>query len=295
MARTASLALFVSGGAAAWLATASPAAAQSPRAGGPAPGDDPSSRIAAEAALTGNLARGFVDRELIAARGILQAWSGPLGVYVQPYWLFGRVGTPMGKLTTDNEYYVRTGLYRSLGHGVFAYAVDAYDRSLRRKIAHRNLIGAGAGVDLVKRKGISLLTSVGVLGEIADFDGAEFEDDNGPIDGARTVARWSVRIYGRYKLGGGKLSVTHDLIVIPAFQEPAEDYRVLFYGAIDAPVAKGFSARVQADATREGLIVKGTKRDDLVVTFGISYRGEWSRKPAAPTTPAPAAAPAPAR
>jgi hypothetical protein len=258
------------------------ARAQSPRAGGPAPGDDPNARVALEGAITGSLARGFVDRELISARGILQAWSGPWGLYIQPYWLFGRVGTPMGKLTTDNEVYVRTGLFRTLTGPLFAYGVTVYDRSVRRQIEHRNLAGGGLGAQLWHCRGSSLLTSVGVLHEVADFGGKAttrpmFED--GRIsDGLRNTARWSIRLYGRYKLGDGKLNLIHDLIVIPSFRDPGDDYRILMYGAIDAPIAKGFSARISADATREGLIVAGTKHDDLAVTFGVSYRNEWPPK-----------------
>ena len=278
-----------------WLAAPSPAAAQSPRAGGPAPGDDPSSRVAAELGVTGNLARGFVNRDLIAARGILQAWSGPWGVYVQPYWLYGRVGTPPGspvpKITTDNEYYLRSGLFRSLPSSLFAYAVDALDRSLRRKISSRNLAGAGLGFNPVTRKGIALSVSAGVLGEVTHY----YDDttrDGDPTDGFYTTLRFSGRIYGRYRIGKGKLSLVHDLILVPAFRDPTGDYRLLAYGAIDAPIAKGFSARVQADATREGRIVDGTKRNDLVVSFGVSFRNEWARQPP-PPPPVPPPAPPP--
>ncbi|MBA3454630.1 MAG: hypothetical protein H0T42_16205 [Deltaproteobacteria bacterium] len=112
---------------------ATPAAAQSPRAGGPAPSGDQPTRVAAEIAVGGNLARGFVDRELVTARGIFEAWSGKWGGYFQPYWLYGRVGTPMGKITTDNEVYARTGVFRSLVGPWFLYGVNAYDRSLRRR------------------------------------------------------------------------------------------------------------------------------------------------------------------
>jgi hypothetical protein len=265
--------------------------AQSPRAGGPAPGDSGGeSRIGVEANLAGNLARGFVDRDLIAARGILQGWTGPWGLYIQPYWLYGRVGTPMGKITTDNEIYVRTGLFRQIRETpFFAYAVSAFDRSLRRKIAYRELLGAGAGVNLLQRDGISLLTSVGVLGEVANFKDRTLEDPDGPgtfeTDKRRTIMRWSVRVYGKYRVG--KLSLIHDLIVIPSFTDPRDDYRVLFFGAIDAPIAKGFSFRVQADATYEGLIVAGTKHGDLAVTFGVGYKNEWTNKKQAPSAPAP--------
>jgi hypothetical protein len=268
--------------------------AQSPRAGGPAPGDTGGeSRAGIEANIAGNLARGFVDRDLIAARAILQGWTGPWGLYIQPYWLYGRVGTPMGKITTDNEIYVRTGLFRQIRETrFFAYAVSAFDRSVRRKIDYRELAGAGAGMHLLQDEGISLLTSVGVLGEVANFKDRTLEDPDGETfetDKRRTVMRWSIRIYGRYRIGEGKLSLIHDLIVIPSFTDPRDDYRVLFFGAIDAPIAKGFSFRAQADATHEGLIVAGTKHGDLAITFGLAYKNEWSNKKQAP--PAPAAPP----
>jgi hypothetical protein len=268
------------------LSMARVAHAQSPRAGGPAPGDDPKSRVAAELGITGNLARGFVDRELVSVRGIVQAWDGPWGFYIQPYWMYGRVGTPMGKLVTDNEVYVRTGVFRTLSGPLFAYGVNAYDRSRRRKIEHRDLIGGGAGVSLVQRAGTSLLTSAGVLGEFANVTDGDVDSpmlsDGTRARGIRETLRWSIRLYGRYKIAGGKLALVHDLIVIPSFTAPTDDYRILFYAAIDAPIAKGFSARVQADATREGVIVEGTKQDDLVVTFGLSYRAEWSATPPVP-------------
>lgn len=126
------------------LALATHASAQSPRAGGPALGDDPTPRLAADLSLGGNIARGFVDREMIAVRGIVEASWGPWGVYTQPYWLYGRVHPPMGPaLTTDNEVYDRTGLFRRITGPWFFYAVNAYDRSVRRQIDHRDLIGGG--------------------------------------------------------------------------------------------------------------------------------------------------------
>jgi len=277
------------------------AEAQSSRAGGPAPGDaNGESRIGAEAAISGNIARGFVDRELIAARGILQGWTGPWGFYIQPYWLYGRVGTPMGKLTTDNEIYVRNGVFRQIADSqFFAYGVSVFDRSVRRKIDYRNLTGVGVGLNLLQDKGINLVTSVGVLGEITSFKDKTLVNPDGPgtyeTDEHRTVARWSVRLYGRYKIADGKLSITHDLIVIPSFKDPRDDYRILFYGSIDAPIAKGFSVRAMADATQEGLIVTGTKHGDLAITFGLSYKNEWvAKKPQPappPTTPPPATTP----
>lgn len=278
-------------------ALATTAAAQSPRAGGPAPGDDPTSRIGADLGITGNLARGFVDRDLVAARGVVQGWDGPWGLYVQPYWLYGRIGTPAGKITTDNEVYLRIGLFRSLTPRFFVYGVNALDHSLRRKIDVRNLTGAGAGVNIVAQKGLSLLASVGVLGEHADFFTASFEDHAEIMDDTRNVLRTSLRVYGRYKLAGGKLNLTHDFYYIPNPTEIGDDYRIMFYGALDAPIVKGFSARVQTDVTYEGLIQVGTKHDDLVLTFGVAYKNEWAlNQPAPPpATPAGTTNPSPAR
>jgi hypothetical protein len=253
------------------LLGASLAHAQSPRAGGPAPvGPDTAPRLAAEVAIGGNLARGFVDREMVTARAIIEAWSGPWGLYLQPYWLFGRVGTPMGKLTTDNEIYERTGLFRTITGPWFVYAVNAYDRSLRRKIDHRDLVGGGGGVRIWQCGPNSLLTSLGALYEWTDF-----KEQNG----VRETGRFSIRLYGRYKIAAGRLAIIHDVIYIPSFRDPGDNYRVLMFGAIEAPIAKGFSVRVQADATREGTatIAPGTKQDDLAVTFGLAYKAEWKK------------------
>jgi hypothetical protein len=274
------------------LLSSSAARAQSPRAGGPAPGDDPTSRVGADLGLTGNLARGLVDRELIAARGVVQAWQGGWGLYVQPYWLYGRVATPAGKLTTDNEVYLRIGLFRTVGDPFFVYAVNALDHSLRRKIDHRDLFGAGAGMNIHVTKGTSLLTSVGVLGEYANYASRAFEDHPERMESTRTTLRASLRVYGRYKLAGGKLSFTHDVYLIPSVKEPVEDYRIMVYAALDAQIAKGFGLRAQADATRDGVIVVGTKHEDLTVTFGVTYKAEWvSRRK--PRPPSPTLSPSP--
>jgi hypothetical protein len=271
-------------------ALAHEARAQSPRAGGPAAGDSSGdSRIGAEANLAGNIARGFVDRELIAARGILQGWTGPWGVYIQPYWLYGRLGTPMAKLTTDNEIYVRTGLFREIQDTrFFLYAVSVWDRSLRRKIDYRDLTGGGFGIHFLRDKDASLLASFGVLGQVTNFRNRTLVNPDGPAtfdaDKRRWTAHWSARIYGRYHIG--KLAVMHDFIYVPTFEDPRDDYRILIYGAIDAPIAKGFSIRAQADATYEGLIVAGTKHGDLAITFGVNYKNEWTTKQS-PPPPAP--------
>lgn len=273
------------------LSLAAPARAQSPRAGGPAIGEDPTPRLAVDLSLGGNLARGFVDREMVAARGIVEASWGPWAVYTQPYWLFGRVHPPMGPtLTTDNEIYNRTGLFRRISGPWFAYAVNAYDRSVRRQIDHRDLLGGGVGVRVWRCGKSSLLTSVGTLYEVASFtrtpERVDADDEPlGTSSGIERTSRFSVRIYGRYNLAGGKLNLTHDLIVIPSYRDPTRDYRVLAFGAIMAPIAKGFSFVVQADATQEGVIVAGTKHGDLAVTFGVSYKNEWRQS--APPAPAP--------
>jgi len=273
------------------------AAAQPSRVGGPAGVDDPSPRIAVDLSLGGNLARGFVDREMVAARGMLEASSGDWTIYNQPYWLFARVHPPMGAaLTTDNEIYDRTGIFRRLGKRWFVYGVNAYDRSRRRQIDHRDLFGGGGGAALWKSGPSSLQASVGALYEVTAYTKSPvlLDADDVPIataDGVRQTGRFSVRIYGRYRLADGKVNLTHDLIVIPSDRDPSHDYRVLAYGAIQAPIAKGFSFVVQADATHEGVIANGTKHGDLAITFGIAYKNLWRSAAAAPRVPVDVGAP----
>lgn len=290
------------------IALGAPARAQAPRAGAPTPGEAAASRVAVDVGITGNLSRGLVYRDLVTNRGVLQLWEGPWGVYLQPYWLYSRIGTAAGRVTADNDIYVRLGTFRSLTRSVFVTAVNVYDHSLRRRVSHRDLFGAGGGVNLVQRKAVLISTTAAVLGEVTDFercpaclpggvDGTQLRigGELGPsVDETRKVVRGAFRIHGRYRLGGGKLSLVHDLVVMPSFAHPVNDYRATFSGTIDAPIVKGFSARAQLEATRDSVIVDGTRRDAIMLTFGVAYRNEWQRKPPVPPAPTPAA-PAPAR
>ena len=120
------------------LAPGSPAMAQAPRAGAPTPGDAGGSRFAVDLGTTGNLSRGLVYRDLITNRGVLQLWDGPWGVFLQPYWLYSRIGTAMGRVTADNDIYVRLGGFRNVTRSVYVTAVNVYDHSLRRRVTHRD-------------------------------------------------------------------------------------------------------------------------------------------------------------
>lgn len=253
------------------------------RAAGPMPFDDSPPRVDIDVSAGGNLSRGLVDRDLVTARGVLDAASGPWLVFTQPYFLFARVRTPMAKVTSDDELYDRTGIFRSLGDPFFVYAVNAYDRSLRRRIDHRELFGGGAGVTLWRCRTNALVTSVGALYELADYDDNGNESPllaSGEVArGVREVGRWSARVYGHYSLLGGRVGITHDIIVIPSFRHPTDDYRLLLFASVEAPLANGFLVRVQVDATREGraIIVEGTEQDDVNITFALAYKSAWSR------------------
>jgi hypothetical protein len=279
------------------VALGSHASAQAPRAGAPIPGETAGSRVALDLGITGNLSRGLVYRDLITSRGVLQLWNGPWGIYLQPYWLYSRIGGAAGKVTADNDIYVRLGSFHNLTPSLFVTAVNVYDHSLRRRVTHRDLFGAGAGFNLIRHTSVVVATTAAVLGEVTDFercpgclpggvDGERLLIDGEPgpsVTELRKVARWGARLHCRYKLAGDRLSLVHDLIVLPSFRDPVDDYRFNFSATIDAPLAKGFSARAQVEGTHDEVIVEGTKRDALVITFGVSYRNEWRRPRPEPT------------
>jgi len=254
---------------------AATARAQGPRTGGPAPGDFKNTEIAVDAALTGNLARGVSDRDLISFRGLVNFWSGRFGVFVQPYYLYGDVKLPASsRVQTDDERYLRALAFYTFYDPVYAYAVTALDHSLRRKIGSRGLIGGGAGVTVVNRPGLTFLSSVGLLYERAHYDGNTLPDMTmvEPVD--RRLFRTSLRIYGRYKLIDGHLNILHDIYLIPALRD-FSDLRAMFSGVVEVPVVAGFAGRVAVDATYEGYIVPGTQHEDIAITFGISYKNDW--------------------
>jgi hypothetical protein len=77
--------------------------------------------------------------------------------------------------------------------------------------------GGGFGINIRQGKNISLVSSVGVLYEVTDFGGMVATptlEDGTVADGIRDTVRWSIRIYGRYKIAAGRLGLIHDLIVM---------------------------------------------------------------------------------
>jgi len=258
-------------------ALAAPARAQvGPRAGGPAPSDVAGTTAAVDASLTGNLARGLVDRDLISARGSFALWHGPWGLWVQPYYLYGdvKLSDALPRTQTDDERYLRINAFRVLSRPLFAWVAAVFDHSLRRRIGERALVGAGAGATLVDRKHVTFVASLGVLGEDAHFDSNTLPDMTIVPPSTRDVARMSLRLYGRYSLACGRVALIHDLFVMPNVQDLG-DARVMLSGVVEVPIVAGFAARAQIDASYEGVIVLGTKHDDVALTFGASYRGDW--------------------
>jgi hypothetical protein len=266
--------------------TAGHASAQTgPRTGGPAPGDVQGQKALIDLSLTGNLARGVADRDLIILRGGLQLWSGAWGIFVQPYYLYGDVKLgAMPRVKTDDERYLRTLVYRTLVKPLFTYGVVALDHSLRRRVDQRALAGAGFGATFVNRADLTFLTAVGLLYEHGEYDTGKRPDMTVTPAYDRNVVRTSLRLYGRYKLP--HINLIHDIYLIPNVRD-LHDLRAMFSGVVEVPVAAGFSGRVAIDATHEGVIVPGTQEDDIAITFGVSYKNDWTFSPTPATSPAP--------
>lgn len=260
-----------------------------PRTGGPAPGDITGTKLLADLSVAANLARGVSDRDLVVTRGSLTFWSGAWGLFVQPYYLYGDVKLGANPRTkTDDERYLRTLVFYTFNRPLFAFGVAAIDASLRRRIGDRLLTGGGFGATPVNRPGMTVLGSVGLLYEDAHFDASTLPDKSVVPPRDRTVARTSLRLYGRYRLGGG-IHLIHDVYLAPNVRK-LEDVRAMGSLFLELPVVGGLAARVAIDATRETVIVPGTKEDDIAITFGATYRHDWALPTARAATPASAPA-----
>jgi hypothetical protein len=164
--------------------------------------------------------------------------------------------------------------------------VTALDASLRRRIDKRVLAGGGLGATIVNRPGLTFLTAIGLLYEHAYFDGFIAPDMTvlaRPTD--REAVRTSLRVYGRYKIAE-RLNLIHDIYLIPNVRS-LDDLRAMFSGVIELPITAGFAGRIAVDATHEGYIVRGTQENDIAITFGVSYKNDWTLGGAEPEPPEP--------
>ena len=247
-----------------------------PKTGGPAPGDYNEREVAVDVGVTGSLARGLIDRDLVSGRGSFNFWNGPWGFFLQPYYLYGdvKLSDALPRTKTDDERYLRAILFRQLAKPLFGFGVGVADHSLRRRIDRRVLLSAGVGATLVNRPNLTFLTSLGLGGEFANYGSNKLPDMTIVPASSRHLARMSLRLYGRYKLAGGHLALIHDIYLLPNVQDTS-DLRALASGVVEIPITAGFAARVQLDASYEQYIVPGTQHADIAVTFGASYRGDW--------------------
>lgn len=273
------------------LCLASTAHAQNgPRTGGPAPEDFEGTRAAVDLALTGNLARGISDRDLITLRGTLTLWHGALGVFLQPYYLYADIKLgAMPRVKTDDERYLRALVYYTFKEPFYVYGVTAYDASLRRKIDARLLAGGGVGLTAVNKPDVTFVTALGLfLFERAYYEGNPMAMPPVP-ESRRSVIRTSLRLYGRYKIAE-RLNLMHDIYLIPAIYDLTNnkafsDLRAMASGIVEVPIVLGFAGRVAVDWTYEGYTVPGTEPHDLAITFGVSYKNEWTLSEPTPPPP----------
>lgn len=247
-----------------------------PRTGGPAPGDEKDRELATDVALTANLARGLIDRDLVSLRGSITLISGPWACFAQAYYLYGdiKLSDALPRTKTDDERYFRATLARTFSKPIFVLGFSALDHSLRRRIDRRIVLGAGAGATLVHRDQVTFSASLGVQAERTDYDSNMLPDMSIVPPSTAHLTRASLRLYGSYRLAGHHLAVFHDVYVMPNVRDLA-DLRVRASGVVELPLAAGFAARAQIDASYEEHIVPGTQHDDLAITFGASYRGDW--------------------
>jgi hypothetical protein len=247
-----------------------------PRVGGPAPGDDAERALATDVALTANLARGLIDRDLVSLRGSITLLWGSWACFAQAYYLYGdvKLSDTIPRTKTDDERYGRATVARTFAKPIFVLGFTALDHSLRRRIDRRLVVGAGAGATLVHSDLVTFSTSLGVQSEHSDYGSNTLTDMTIVPPSTVHVTRTSLRLYGSYRLAGRHLTLFHDIYIMPNVRNVA-DLRMRASGVVELPLAAGFAARAQIDASYEEHIVPGTQHDDLAITFGASYRGDW--------------------
>jgi hypothetical protein len=235
-----------------------------PTAGTP---DDTGTAVRYAAGIDGNLALGVVDRYLFGARGDGLVTTPLWGLYVEPRWLYAKVGPNK----TENEFYLRAVGFLYPRERYYGFVVGLAERSFRRKYDHRLTGGAGVGTNLVRTKDAALLAAQGLAFERSDFYTAMFEGRPEEMSQIRNIVRAVTRIAGRVKLAD-KTSVFFDLYVKPSVTHPIIDYRILSKLSLELAVAGRVTARALLDYTRETVVAAGTAKDELVLSFGIAIR-----------------------
>ncbi|GAA4411133.1 hypothetical protein GCM10023187_36530 [Nibrella viscosa] len=218
-------------------------------------------------ALTGNYQTGNV--EIINLRGRLDftASSGQ-------NWVFKSQNASLYQefysVRADNDLFSRNYVYFRPHGQVYPFAIAYISKNYRRQIDFSYFAGGGLTVQLWRTRQNVIKLSAGGVYESTRFMGSTFNSER--YNGSQTMVLGRVTTWlgGWHYLLDNRLRLYYDAFWQPAFSD-ATNYRWQFDVGVDFPIWRGLNLNVAYTYTHENIVILKVRRDDKLLTVGLSY------------------------
>jgi Protein of unknown function, DUF481 len=216
---------------------------------------------------TGNYQQGNVS--ILTLRNRLEFSSIPLDSLVfksQNSSLYQE----FSNVKADFDIFSRNYLYYKPQRNLYPYAIGYISSNFRRKIESRYFVGIGLTYQLIKNPNHNLKISGNAVYEQTQFNGNTFNFYQYDRNDAINIWRSSIFLSGTHYLFNRKIKLHYTTYYQPSFNE-AKNYRTQSDLGIDFPIWNGLAFNTLFTYTHENVTIIKVKKDDRILTFGLSY------------------------
>lgn len=215
---------------------------------------------------TGSWITGNVDRFIVSNTLDLSHVGKKVGVKSSTSYIYGTIF----KQETENDFFSRNFIYLNPSKRLYPYVMAWFQHSQRQQIQFRYQVGIGATYTFVNNTNHLLKLSGTLTREQTRYNGTSFWIEPENLNNNEvTNYRATARILGSHTLLSKKLKILYETWYQPAFDDNT-NWRYLLNAALELPISKQVSFRSALLYTHENTVLTNIKRDDKIVTFGLS-------------------------
>ena len=224
-------------------------------------------KLQLQISLTGNYQRGNVELLTILSRN--EFLIRPF-----PNWAFktqiSSLYTKFSNTLADNNIFSRNVLYYKPERRLYGYISVFVSTNYRRKIDFRYFVSSGPAWKPIQNKVIVVKLSAALLYESTLFTDTVFNQPH--YNGNERISVWR----SHYYLGGWVFALNNQLRLNYEFYwqsafDNSENYRVQAEVGLTYPIWKGLAFNTVYIYSHENVVVQSIKKDDRLLTFGLSY------------------------
>jgi hypothetical protein len=224
-------------------------------------------KLQLQISLTGNYQKGNVELLTLISRNefLIRPFSN---------WAFktqlSSFYTKFSDKQIDNNIFSRNALFYKPERRLYGHLTAFVSTNYRRKITFRYFVGSGPTWQAIQRKAIVLKLAANITYENTLFSDTVFNQSS--YNGKEKIRVWRSTVYaGGWAFAlANRLRMNYEFFWQPAFNN-SKNYRIQLDLGLNYAFWKGLAFNIIYIFTHENVVVENIKKDDRMLTFGLSY------------------------